>query len=114
MKTILLATLLGLFSLVTAQAGAVNSKCPVSGKDAKKDVDVPISFCCNNCKGKFDKAPADYLKVVATAEKGKCPLSGKAADEEVTSNLTVGVCCNNCAGKLKENPQAYLGKIEAK
>lgn len=114
MKTILLATLLGLFSLVTAQAGAVNSKCPVSGKDAKKDVDVPLSFCCDNCKAKFDKAPADYIKIVATAEKGKCPLSGKTADADVTSNLTVGVCCNNCAGKLKENPQAYLGKLEAK
>jgi len=114
MKTILLAAALGVFSLVTAQAGAVNTKCPVSGKDAKKNVEVPLSFCCDNCKTKFDKAPADYLKIVATAEKGKCPLSGKTADKDVTSNLTVGVCCNNCADKLKENPQAYLGKIEAK
>lgn len=114
MKTILLAAALGLFSLVTAQAGAVNTKCPVTGKDAKKDVNVPVSFCCNNCKSKFDKAPADYVKVIATAEKDKCPLSGREADKDVSSNLTVGVCCNNCAGKVKDDPKAYLGKVETK
>ena len=114
MKKFLIAAMLGLFSLVTAHAGAINSKCPVSGKDAKKDIDVPFSFCCEKCKAKFDKAPADYLKVAATAEKGKCPLSGKAVDKEVTSTVTIGVCCEKCATKLEENPNAYLGKVEAK
>ena len=32
MKKFLIAAMLGLFSLVTAHAGAINSKCPVSGK----------------------------------------------------------------------------------
>ena len=82
MKTILLTAALGLFSLITASAGAINETCPVSGKPVKagKGADVEFSFCCENCKGKFDKAPGDYLKVAATAEDGKCPLSGKTAD----------------------------------
>ena len=52
--------------------------------------------------------------MAATAEKGKCPLSGKAVDKEVTSTVTIGVCCEKCATKLEENPNAYLGKVEAK
>jgi len=114
MKKLFIAALLALFSLVTAHAGAINAKCPVSGKDAKRDVEVPFSFCCEKCKAKFDKAPADYLKVAATAEAGKCPLSGKAVDKDVTSKVTIGVCCEKCEAKLTENPKAYLGKVEAK
>jgi len=114
MKKLFIAAILALFSLVTAHAGAINTKCPVSGKDAKRDVEVPFSFCCEKCKAKFDKAPADYLKVAATAEEGKCPLSGKAADKDVTSKVSIGVCCEKCETKLTENPKAYLGKVEAK
>jgi YHS domain-containing protein len=113
MKKFLIAAVLALFSLVTAHAGAINTKCPVSGKDAKKTVDVPFSFCCEKCKAKFDKTPADYLKIAATAEDGKCPLSGKAVDKDVTSKVEIGVCCEKCEAKLEENPKAYLGKVEA-
>lgn len=114
MKKLFIAAILALFSLVTAHAGAINTKCPVSGKDAKKDVDVSFSFCCEKCQAKFDKSPAEYLKIAATAENGKCPLSGKAADKDVTSKVSIGVCCEKCAAKLEENPKAYLGKVEAK
>lgn len=116
MKTIILSAALGLFSLVTASAGAINEKCPVSGKDVKagKGADVEFSFCCEKCKGKFDKAPGDYLKVAATAEDGKCPISGKAPDKTVTSKVTVGTCCGECEEKVKANPKSFLGKVEPK
>ncbi len=43
----------------------VNAKCPVSGKDldkSKKSVfeGKTVSFCCDNCKGKFDKDPGSF------------------------------------------------------
>ena len=114
MRKLFIAAVLALFSLVTAHAGAINTKCPVSGKDSKRDVEVPFSFCCEKCKAKFDKAPADYLEVAAAAEDGKCPLSGKAVDKDVTSKVSIGVCCEKCETKLTENPKAYLGKVEAK
>ena len=116
MKTIILSAALGLFSLVTASAGAINEKCPVSGKDVKagKGPDVEFAFCCEKCKGKFDKAPGDYLKVAATAEDGKCPISGKAADKSVTSKVTIGTCCEKCEEKLKANPKSFLDKVEPK
>jgi len=114
MKKLFIAAILAMFSLVTAHAGAINTKCPVSGKDSKRTVDVPFSFCCEKCKEKFDKAPADYLKIAATAEDGKCPLSGKAVDKDVTSKVSIGVCCEKCETKLKDKPKDYIGKVEAK
>lgn len=116
MKSLLLTATLCLFGFATAQAGAINQNCPVSSKPAKegKSVDVPVTFCCGNCKEKFDKAPAEYLKKVSSAEDGKCPVSGKDAKPANTSTITVGVCCGNCEKKVKENPKSYLGLIEVK
>ncbi|MCA1964732.1 MAG: hypothetical protein LDL31_12380 [Prosthecobacter sp.] len=54
-------TLLTLAVLSLASAAMAADKCPISGKDAKpnitsKDKDgKTVSFCCNNCKAKFDK-----------------------------------------------------------
>ena len=46
----------------TKQAKQV--KCPISGEDFKEDQttkvgEVTVAFCCNNCKGKVDKASGD-------------------------------------------------------
>ncbi len=53
-----------------ADAKPINAKCPLSGKDVdaaasftyKKQV---IAFCCNNCKGKFEKEPEKFIAKVA-------------------------------------------------
>lgn len=44
----------------TASAGALNAKCPFSGNAANAEIvseckDGKVAFCCNGCKGKFDK-----------------------------------------------------------
>lgn len=116
MKTILLSAAFGLVSLITANAGAINEKCPVSGKDvdASKNVNVSVSFCCDNCKEKFDNAPGEYLKMAASAPEGKCPFTGKAAKSSKTSTVTVGVCCGNCEKKVKADPKSFLDKVEPK
>lgn len=63
-------TLLSVFALSLAMAGlstaSAADKCPVSGKPAKDGITAKhegkdYGFCCNNCKGKFEKEPAKYL-----------------------------------------------------
>ena len=43
---------------------AKQAKCPLTGKDLDKDTEITVSgakvqFCCNNCKGKVEKAKGD-------------------------------------------------------
>jgi YHS domain-containing protein len=52
------------------KAKAINTKCPLSGKDVDAAASVTfkaqvIAFCCNNCKGKFEAEPAKYIAKVA-------------------------------------------------
>lgn len=105
----------GLFTAVL-QAEPINEKCPVSGKaiDEAVTVDVPVNFCCEKCKEKFDSEPGKYLKKVAKAEEGKCPISGKDVDAAQTSTVSVGVCCEKCQAKVKEDPKKYLADTKAK
>lgn len=63
--------LLAVFAITMAMGGlafaeAGNKECPVSGKPVKAGVTTKhegkdVGFCCNNCKGKFEKEPAKYL-----------------------------------------------------
>lgn len=94
-----------------AMAGAVNEKCPVSGKavgDATSTVEVPV--CCGKCKGKVEANPGKYLGKVATAEEGKCVISGKDASKN--AEVTVGFCCNKCKGKFDADPKAMVEKVK--
>jgi YHS domain-containing protein len=58
-----------------AAAGkAINAKCPLSGKDVNPEAtstykNQVIAFCCNNCKGKFDKEPEKFIGKVAEFKK---------------------------------------------
>jgi len=108
-----LVAVIGLGVSFAADSKPINSVCPVKGKAANgsKTVSYTVNFCCNNCKGKFDKQPTAFLGKVAKAPKGKCPMSGKAAGDASTT-LTIAVCCGGCKGKFEKNPQAYLGKIK--
>ena len=96
------------------KAKAINDKCPFSDKEvaAGSTVDVKVEFCCNNCKGKFDKEPAKYLDKVAKGEAGKCIMNGKDASK--SSTLTIGFCCDNCKGKAEKDPKAAVAKLAAK
>lgn len=86
---------------------AFNEKCPYTGKAVKATADVKIGFCCDNCKGKFEKDVAANIGKVKALD--KCPLTGK--DTEVSTTVTVGLCCNNCKGKFEKDPVAGLAKF---
>jgi YHS domain-containing protein len=86
-------------------------KCFMTKKAVKEDACVEygggkVYFCCNNCKGKFEK---DNTKFVAMANhqlaltcqvsQKACPMSGKALDKKTTikvSDVDVAFCCGNC------------------
>ncbi len=64
MKTLLTIAALA-FAVSASAAEPVNKECPVAGKPAKASVTTKhegktVAFCCNNCKGKFEKDPAKY------------------------------------------------------
>jgi len=103
------------FTALTAIAGPVNKKCPVSDKAVSNDhvVKVAVTFCCGKCKSKFDADPIAFAEKVAKAEEGKCAVSGEDADKEQTSDLEVGVCCGKCETKVKDDPKTYVGKLKA-
>jgi hypothetical protein len=49
---------------LVATAQAKQGKCPLSGGDLNKDTEITVGgakvqFCCNNCKGKVEKATGD-------------------------------------------------------
>ncbi len=45
-----------------------NSKCDISGKDINKEktakASLTVAFCCEKCKGNFDKDPKKYIDKV--------------------------------------------------
>jgi endogenous inhibitor of DNA gyrase (YacG/DUF329 family) len=115
-KIFSLAAVAAALFTATAQAEAINDKCPVSGKAVKegKVVEAKVGFCCEKCKGKFDAEPAKFLKKAAGAKEGMCPVSGKPVDEDQTSTVSIGVCCGKCESKVAEDPKKFLGDVEPK
>ncbi len=96
-------------------AAAEKAKCPVSGKDANKEISLSVNgkavyFCCNNC-------PKNYAKQrgIDLAKAGACPLSGNPGKAEQlviqeTAEL-LHFCCPNCpTGYIKKNKLAAKDK----
>ena len=94
------------------KAAAINTKCPMSGKAVKnsKTSDIKVDFCCDKCKGKFEKDVTKHLSKVGGEDPGKCIFSGRAA--KTSSTVTVAFCCGNCKGKFDADPAKYVGKIK--
>ena len=56
-----------------------------------------------------------FLISAATAETSKmCPVSGKAVDAAVTSDVkvTVGFCCAKCQGKFEADPKMQADAVK--
>ena len=120
--------LLALFALTTSVAIAATGvslegvKCIIAnGKDANEEKSAEwkegkVFFCCDNCKGKFEKmtkAEKDKLaaksnaQLVATKqyEQKACPMSGAELNAETKIKVgaaEVAFCCNNCKGKAEK------------
>ncbi len=98
--------------------------CPFSGKpvnpEAVSEIDgVKVGFCCNNCKGKFEKDPEKSLEKVAKIKAKHvntlCPVSGKEVDASKTfthNGEIVAFCCGDCKAKFEKEPAAYAAKVK--
>lgn len=107
----------------------INKTCPVSGKpvDAAKFVvfqEQKVGFCCDNCKGNFEKEPDKFIskienfkpkaEPVAAIINTKCPVSGKDVNEAqfvVYKEKKVAFCCGNCKANFEKEPEKFAGKI---
>jgi YHS domain-containing protein len=121
-----LAAFVAGFAVKAAEEKKFDAKCIVAGQPAKEDKAADykggkVYFCCDNCKGKFEKEPAKYAvkanaQLVQTkqAKQVKCPLSGQPCKEDQTTEVAgvkVAFCCGNCKGKVagaKGDDQAAL------
>lgn len=105
---------LGATTVFSADAAPANCKCPVSGKavNAEKFSDYnggKVYFCCDVCKGKFDKDSAAFTakanhQLVCSGQYAQkaCPFTGgkvKDGTEVDVAGVKVGFCCMNCKGK---------------
>ena len=87
----------------------VNDKCPVSGKDldkSKKSVyeGKTVSFCCDNCKGKFDKDPGSFRAKLKDFKSSDAFAKAKEKADAAKDALAAGV----------EERQASLRTVLAK
>lgn len=111
-SVVVLAAFIGIAQADEDAKTLFNDKCPISGQNVnpEKTSDYKVEFCCNNCKGKFDKEPAKYLDKAAESEPGKCIFNGR--DATVSSTLTIGFCCDNCKRKFDKTPNFYIAKVK--
>ena len=116
MKTLLTCSFVCMLAFVLGaeeKSKTVNSMCPLQPSkevNASKTSTFTVEFCCDNCKGKFDKDPAKFAKDLSKAEKGKCLLTGNAATKK--TDLEVGFCCGSCKGKFDKDPTNYISKVK--
>lgn len=105
-------------AVVAAEKAAINLEgvqCVVASKPANAAKSASykegqVFFCCDGCKGKFNKDTAKFStkanqQLVATKqyEQKACPLSGGKINPEKTvkvGTVEVGFCCGNCQGKV--------------
>lgn len=102
----------------------VQVACPFSGNEINAETETAVgttkvSFCCNNCKGKVEKADDAIALVFKDISKGftlqtACPVSGKAIDVSKTAEhdgKTVYFCCPNCPKAFSANPEKFTKKL---
>jgi len=90
---------------------AFNDNCPYSGNPAKADVvadyhGMKVNFCCNGCKGRFEKADdAKRLQLVSGVVKPInsecCNKPAKAETMAVVQGFPVAFCKSACAEMVK-------------
>lgn len=112
-----LAALVGGIAVKAAEeAKKFSAKCIVAGDPAAKEDKFSeykggkVYFCCDGCKGKFDKEPAKFAvkanaQLVSTgqAKQTMCPIAGKPINADKTvevAGVKVAFCCDGCKGKV--------------
>ncbi|MGC8833368.1 MAG: YHS domain-containing protein [Armatimonadota bacterium] len=102
--------------------------CPVTGRVVKNVKTAPKAvyqgktyyFCCSECKPKFEKNPAKYIKGAQQKQSKSaggfiCPVMGTkvasiadAAGKSVYKGKVYYFCCPECKPKFDKNPEKYI------
>lgn len=133
MKTRAVVGVLSVFAVLASIAVAAGPslegvKCliaadkPANAEKAASYKEGKVFFCCDNCKGKFEKSSKEEIakmahkanhQLVATKqyEQQACPMSGGKLDSSTAIEVggtKIAFCCKNCKGaaeKLKGDEQ---------
>lgn len=102
----------------------VQVACPFSGRPLNADtaIDVggaSVAFCCNNCKGRAEKAEDVLALIFGDIAKGftlqtVCPLSNKPINVDISvehDGKKVYFCCPGCPDGFKADPEKFLSKL---
>lgn len=99
---------------------------PANAEKAASYKDGKVYFCCDGCKGKFEKAGKDEIakmahkanhQLVASKqyEQQACPMSGGKLDATTAIEVAgakVAFCCKNCKGTAeKMKPEEQVEKL---
>ena len=127
-----------------AKSGApINTVCPVTGRKVKPNKTSVyqgqvIGLCCDKCKKRFDKNPAQFIGKVKefkpagvkapikkapgkrappdkTIANTKCPVGDRELADGVFSayqGRLIGFCCKKCKAKFDADPRKYLAKLK--
>lgn len=113
-------------SQLFATRQAVQVGCPVSGKPVNPDATVAfgeenVGFCCNGCKGKYEKASDEekLAMLFGASSKGftlqtACPVSGKPIKATAVAEhegQNVYFCCDGCPTAFKKDPAKFVAKL---
>lgn len=106
------------FAVRAADEKKFDAKCVVAGDQAAKQDKAAdykggkVYFCCDGCKGKFEKDPAKFAvkanaQLISTgqAKQIKCPIAGTPCKEDkftTVSGVKVHFCCDGCKGKVEK------------
>lgn len=86
-----------------------------------------IRFCCEQCVGKFEKDPTEYLQKLDAAIIDQqatyypletCVVSGEALESKggafqfVYDNRLVRLCCEKCTGEFENNAAKHLQRLD--
>ena len=102
----------------------VQVSCPLSGDPIDTKVvferaGTKVFFCCDNCKGKYEKDPAKYASKLEASYtyQTRCPVMGAEIDPTAFVDLPTGqrvyFCCQACDDKLLKDPEKYAPKLAA-
>jgi len=110
------------FELKPAEINLENLKCPINpSKGVTENATAEwnghqVYFCCNGCKGKFEKDSAKFstqanfqLVTSKQVKQVACPISGSDVTDDQSSEVagvSVKYCCKNCKAKVTTSNEA--------
>lgn len=91
---------------------------PASDKFASTENGETIHFCCEECKGKWDKGDQDMRKALGKCYtfQTRCPMMNDEQidpkSSETIDGKTVYFCCDECKGGFAKDKAAGMKKVE--